>query len=67
MPAPNRGLCYKRLSIGLTKELDAEVHWLQTKPGYDRCNYVEIIRVFIEEGAKVMRERYGENAEKLRL
>lgn len=54
MGAPNKGQGYKRLSISLTEELDRCVLEMRKQEEYVRCSYVEIIRVLMTEGAKVL-------------
>ena len=57
MGAPNRGLQHKRMSIGLTEELDRAIIELRKTEKYCRCSYVECIRVLMEEGARAIAAR----------
>ncbi len=54
MSAPNKGQTFKRLSINLTEELDRSVLELRKREEYVRCSYVELIRILMTEGAKVL-------------
>lgn len=48
---------FKRLSINLPPELDRAVLNLRMTEEFCRCSYVEIIRVMMTEGAKVLAAR----------
>lgn len=47
-----RGITYKRLSIGLTKELDTAARELRKRDEFIRCSYVELLRILMTVGAK---------------
>ena len=57
MARPTKNLCYKRLTIYLSEELDEAVLELRRTREYCRCSYAEIIRVMMTEGAKAIKER----------
>ena len=45
---------FKRMSINLTEELERSVLDLRMQEKYVRCTYIEIVRVLMTEGAKVL-------------
>ena len=57
MGKPNKDLSYKRISIGLSPELDKAVINLRMSEEYCRLSYADAIRVLILEGAKVIEIR----------
>ncbi len=57
MGKPNKDLSYKRISIGLSPELDKAVINLRMSEEYCRLSYADAIRVLILEGAKVIESR----------
>ena len=60
MARPKTGLCYKRFSIGFSKELDAKVKRLNNLPGFCHCSYAERVRILMDAGFAAMTERYPE-------
>lgn len=60
MARPKKGLCYKRFSIGFSKELDEKVKGVNALPGFRRCAYAECVRILMDAGFAVMTERYPE-------
>ena len=60
MPRPRTGLCYKRFSIGFSKELDKKVKRLNALPGFRHCSYAECVRILMDAGCAAMTERYPE-------
>jgi len=61
MGAPNRGLCFKRISINLSEEMDDAVFALRSRKEYVRCSYAECVRILILEGAKAVTAYYQDN------
>ena len=57
MGRPNKDLSHKRVSIGLSPELDKAVINLRMSEEYCRLSYADAIRVLILEGAKVIESR----------
>ena len=56
----NAGLCYKRFSIGFTKELDDKVKRMNALPGFRESSYADCVRILIDAGLHAMSERYPE-------
>lgn len=52
--AANRVKTYKRLSIGLTKELDQSIATLRARKEYSYYSTLELIRILMIEGARAM-------------
>lgn len=55
---------FKRMSINLTEELERSVLDLRMQEKYVRCTYIEIVRVLMTEGAKVLGVYHPSNDEK---
>ena len=60
MARPRTGLCYRRFSIGFSRELDAKVRCLKNLPGFCHCTYAECVRILTDTGFAAMTERYPE-------